>query len=156
MIRPPAPANPNWSKFHFVAHRFHGELVLSRLQNETTREPEIRPTGVEFQEYSDWAGFVPALQFDRFHFSHQIVVVVSEQRTDHIEHGVTEATIISLNCEVRSLKEYDVQLLRDANFEFDMKSDLPDRTSPFSEHKVQLCLFLRQNCRVSTHVLCVL
>jgi hypothetical protein len=32
------------------------------------------------------------LQFDRFNFSDESLVVVGEERTDHVEHGVTEAT----------------------------------------------------------------
>ena len=32
------------------------------------------------------------LQFDRFDFSDESLVVVGEKRTDHVEHGVTEAT----------------------------------------------------------------
>ncbi len=32
------------------------------------------------------------LQFDRFNFSDESLVVVGEERTDHVEHGVTEAS----------------------------------------------------------------
>ena len=32
------------------------------------------------------------LQFDRFDFIDESLLVVGEERTDHIEHGVTEAT----------------------------------------------------------------
>jgi hypothetical protein len=32
------------------------------------------------------------LQFDRFNFSDESLVAVGEERTDHVEHGVTEAT----------------------------------------------------------------
>lgn len=32
------------------------------------------------------------LQFDRYSFSDESRVVVGEERTDHVEHGVTEAT----------------------------------------------------------------
>ena len=32
------------------------------------------------------------LQFDRFNFGDESLVVVGEERTDHVEHGVTEAT----------------------------------------------------------------
>ena len=32
------------------------------------------------------------LQFDRFNFSDESLVVIREERTDHVEHGVTEAT----------------------------------------------------------------
>jgi hypothetical protein len=32
------------------------------------------------------------LQFDRFNFSDESLVVLGEERTDHVEHGVTEAT----------------------------------------------------------------
>jgi hypothetical protein len=34
----------------------------------------------------------PLLQFDRFDFSDESLVVVRQERTDHVEHGVTEAT----------------------------------------------------------------
>jgi len=33
-------------------------------------------------------------QFDRFNFSDESLVVVGEERTDHVEHVVTEATVI--------------------------------------------------------------
>jgi hypothetical protein len=32
------------------------------------------------------------LQFDRFDFGDESLVVVGQERTDHVEHGVTEAT----------------------------------------------------------------
>jgi hypothetical protein len=83
----------------------------------STREPEIRPAGVEFQLYSDWTGVQFALQFDRFNFSDESLVVVSQERTDHVEHGVTEATdvhnvssLASLNRLVRL--QIDVDQLR--------------------------------------------
>ena len=41
-----------------------------------TRESEDRLTGVEFQVHSDWNGFQLALQFDRFNFSDESLVVV--------------------------------------------------------------------------------
>ena len=34
----------------------------------------------------------PRLQFHRFHFSDELLVVVGEERTDHVEHGITQAT----------------------------------------------------------------
>ena len=46
----------------------------------------IRPHGVHHHE--------PLLQFDRFDFGDEPLAVVSEERTDHVEHGVTEATDI--------------------------------------------------------------
>ena len=33
-----------------------------------------------------------SLQFDRFDFSDESLVIVGEERADHVEHGVTEAT----------------------------------------------------------------
>ena len=59
----------------------------------------------------------PRLQFDRFNFRDESLVVVGEERTDHVEHGVTEATDIhnvssltSLNRLVRL--QIDVDQLR--------------------------------------------
>ena len=50
----------------------------------------------------------PRLQFDRFNFSDESLVVVGEERTDHVEYCVTEATDVddvsslsSLFCLVR-------------------------------------------------------
>lgn len=42
----------------------------------------------------------PLLEFDRFDISDESLVVVGQERTDHVEHGVTEATDIE---NVRSL-----------------------------------------------------
>ena len=52
----------------------------------------MRPAGVEFQLYRDWTGVQIAIQFDRFNFSDESLIVVCEKRTDHVEYGVTEAT----------------------------------------------------------------
>jgi hypothetical protein len=53
----------------------------------------MRPPGVWCQVYSGWTGVQLALKFDRFDFSDESLVVVGQERTDHVEHGVTEATI---------------------------------------------------------------
>jgi hypothetical protein len=47
---------------------------------------------VSFQPANDRQDSYPTLQFDRFDFSDESLVVVCEERTDHIAHGVTEAT----------------------------------------------------------------
>ncbi len=60
------------------------------------------------------------LQFDRFNFSDESLVVVGQERADHIKHGVTEATdvqnissLASLNRLVRL--QIDVDQLRGRN-----------------------------------------
>ena len=57
------------------------------------------------------------LQFNRFNFSDESLVVVGKERTDHVAHGVTEATdvhdvspLTSLNRLVRL--KVDVEQLR--------------------------------------------
>lgn len=64
------------------------------------------PRVLKFQVYSSWTGVQLALQFDRFDFSNESLVVVV--RTDQVEHGETEATdvhdvssLTSLNSLVR-------------------------------------------------------
>ena len=54
------------------------------------------------------------LQFDRFDFSDESLVVVSEERTDHVEHGVTEATDVHNVSSFTSLNRL-VRLQIDAN-----------------------------------------
>ena len=44
------------------------------------------------------------LQFDRFNFGDEALVVVSEERADDVEHGVTEATDVH---DVSSLASLD-------------------------------------------------
>ena len=87
-----------------------GTLSTNQSGNENTREPEIRPAGVElcgisFQRVILTGKMpIPQLQFDRFHFSDESLVVVGQERTDHVEHGVTEATDIH---DVSSLASLD-------------------------------------------------
>jgi hypothetical protein len=42
------------------------------------------------------------LQLDRFDFSDESLVVVGEERTDHVEHGVTEATDVQRGSKAKS------------------------------------------------------
>ena len=56
----------------------------------------------------------PRLQFDRFHFSDESLVVVGEKRTDHVEYGVTEATDVHNVSSFASLNRL-VRLQIDAN-----------------------------------------
>ncbi|MCY2976945.1 MAG: hypothetical protein NTW52_20000 [Planctomycetota bacterium] len=42
-------------------------------------EPEMRPAGVKFQVYDDWTGVQIALQFDRFNFNDESLVVVGDE-----------------------------------------------------------------------------
>ena len=52
----------------------------------------MRPAGVSFKYTAVGPESNSRLQFDRFNFSDESLVVVGEERTDHVEHGVTEAT----------------------------------------------------------------
>ncbi len=54
------------------------------------------------------------LQFDRFNFSDESLVVVRQERTDHVEHGVTEATDVQNVNSFTSLNRL-VRLQIDAN-----------------------------------------
>ena len=83
----------------------------------------MRPAGVElcgisFQRVILTGKMpIPQLQFDRFHFSDESLVIVRKERTNHVEHGVTEATdvhdvssLTSLNRLVRL--QIDIDQLR--------------------------------------------
>jgi hypothetical protein len=54
------------------------------------------------------------LQFDRFNFCDESLVVLGEERTDHVEHGVTEATDVQNVNSFTSLNRL-VRLQIDAN-----------------------------------------
>ena len=54
------------------------------------------------------------LQFDRFNFSEESMLVVGEELTDHVEHGVTEATDIENVSSLASLNRL-ARLQIDAN-----------------------------------------
>ncbi|HBJ38625.1 MAG TPA: hypothetical protein DDZ51_28520 [Planctomycetaceae bacterium] len=53
--------------------------VRACLANNNTRKSEMRPAGVEFQEYNVWTGVQLTLQFDRFNFSDESLVVVGQE-----------------------------------------------------------------------------
>ena len=87
------------------------------MRNDNTREPEMRPAGVQFQYTAVGPESNSRLQFDRFNFVDESLVVVGEERTDHVEHGVTEATdvhdVSSLACLNRLVGlQIDVDQLR--------------------------------------------
>jgi hypothetical protein len=96
-------------------------LCVSVSKN-STREPDRRLTGVDccsagLQLANGRQDTYPALQFDRFDFSDESLVVVDLERTDHVECGVTEAadvryirSLTSLNRLVRL--QIDVDQLR--------------------------------------------
>ena len=54
------------------------------------------------------------LQFDRFNFSDESLVIVRKERTNHVEHGVTEATDVHDVSSLTSLNRL-VRLQIDAN-----------------------------------------
>ena len=54
----------------------------------------MRPAGVDFKYTAIGPESNPRLQIDRFNFSDESLVVVGQERTDHVEHSVTEATDI--------------------------------------------------------------
>ena len=54
------------------------------------------------------------LRFDRFNFSDESLVVISQERADHVEHGVTEATDIENVSSLASLNRL-VRLQIDAD-----------------------------------------
>ncbi len=57
-----------------------------------TREPITYPRVLSFKYTAIGPESNSRLQFDRFDFSDESLVVVRQERTDHVEHGVTEAT----------------------------------------------------------------
>lgn len=68
--------------------------MIGQSEDNNTREPERRPAGVEYEVYRSWTVVQTRLQFDRFNLSDESLVVVGKERTDHVEHGITEATDI--------------------------------------------------------------
>jgi hypothetical protein len=52
----------------------------------------MRPAGVAVKYTAVGPASNVGLQVHRFNFSDESLVVVGEERTDHIEYGVTEAT----------------------------------------------------------------
>jgi hypothetical protein len=63
------------------------------LTRESTKKPAYRverQAGIGFHRLNR-ARFYCS-QVDRFHFSDESLVVIGEERTNHVEHGVTEAT----------------------------------------------------------------
>ena len=80
----------------------------------STRESEGRDAGVGFKYIAVGPESNSRLQFDRFNISDESLVVVGEERTDHVEHGVTEATNVHDVSSLTSLNRL-VRLQIDAN-----------------------------------------
>jgi len=74
----------------------------------------MQPVGVEVKYTAVWTGVQIALQFNRFNFSDESLVVILQERTDHVEHGVTEATDVHDISPLTSLNRL-VRLQIDAN-----------------------------------------
>ncbi len=76
-------------------NRERGNAVRDRIQHLQITTPASQKCDPRVLSFKYTAvGTLPntRLQFDRFNFSDESLVVVGKERTDHIEHGVTEAT----------------------------------------------------------------
>ena len=74
----------------------------------------MRPAGVSFKYTAVGPESNSRLQFDRFHFGDESLVVIRQERTDHVEYGVTEATDVHDVSSLTSLNRL-VRLQIDAN-----------------------------------------
>jgi hypothetical protein len=62
------------------------------VETKTPASQKCDPRVLSFKYIAVGPESNPRLQFDRINFSDESLVIVGEERTDHIEHGVTEAT----------------------------------------------------------------
>ena len=92
-------------------------VVFQRKSLHEVTTPASRkfdPRVLSFKYTADGPESNPRLQFDRFDFSDESLVIVRKERTDHIEYGVTEATDVHDVSSLTSLNRL-VRLQIDAN-----------------------------------------
>jgi len=89
-------------------------LAGAEPQTKTPATRKFDPRVFSFESTAIGRESKSHLQFYRFNISDESLVVVGEKRTDHVEHGVTEATDVHNVSSLTSLNRL-VRLQIDAN-----------------------------------------
>ena len=90
-----------------TSNRRHHDDRHQNNENENTPGSVAQTKGVSIQESSE-------LKINRLHFCHKPIRVVTQVRSDNVEHGVTEATDVQDVAPLRSLRR-SVRLNVDAD-----------------------------------------